>query len=126
MKELELNWEVDTMNKQGFRFTGSEINNIGDGTNGIYIIWLPNFPLREILKFGQGDIKLKLQDHLLDSKITKYDLQVEIAFSWAKVNSKDCDGIVKFLGSIFTERAYPERILPDCEPIKINLPIDLN
>ena len=89
-----------------------------DDLQGVYVIFHGGFRPR-VVRVGQGVIRDRLKQHLLDKKITRYSTS-GLHATWAKVDRPYRDAVEAFLAMTLTP-LVGERF-PDVTPCHVNIP----
>ena len=105
-------WEGDKW------FTLARLNLQSVTVEGVYIIFVPD---DKVIYVGQGDVSKRLENHLTDPKITKYESQsAPLRVTFTNVPAQYRDGVERFLADTFDPAEGPNH--PAAMPIKVNLP----
>lgn len=89
-------------------------------TDGVYVIWRTGTLLYgpTYIKVGQGDVCDRMQAHMRDPRIRKYE---NLRFTFAAVSWLHKDGVERYLGNQL--RPLVAERFPDAQPIPVNLPL---
>src|SRR5579859_4324315 len=89
------------------------------GMRGVYVIWAPGDP-PEVLRVGQGDIRLRLVIHRRDRRLIAYAKRGPMCVTWTTVNDAHIDGVERYVAEMLNPRFSDG--LPDSGVIEVNLP----
>jgi len=86
---------------------------------GVYVIWQgEENPVA--LRAGQGLIRECLARERNDKDLLAYREQHELYVTWAEVNPRFCDGVLRYVSEALKPEL--ENSYPDVSPIRVNLP----
>lgn len=86
---------------------------------GIYIIWYAGAGGSKVIRVGQGQIGLRLQEHKNNPEITRYGAYGQLKATWAIIDKQYRDGVEAFLFDSYSP-LVGERS-PTAQPIAVNL-----
>ena len=93
-------------------------------TAGVYVIWQSGGMLYRptIIRVGQGDIGNRLQAHLNDTAVNRYNTQGNPLYvTWAEAGLLVRDGVERYLAE--TYRPLVGDRFPDAPRLVVNLPV---
>lgn len=91
----------------------------GLNTFGVYVIWHGGTAPRTVY-VGQGKIAERIEAHRADERITGYDADGPLFFTWAELLAADADGAERYLAELLSPLVSDGR--PEVALLAVNSP----
>lgn len=91
----------------------------GLSTFGVYVIWHGGTAPRTV-HVGQGRITDRIEAHRADERITRYEVDGPLFFTWAELRAADADGVERYLAELLSPLVADAH--PDVAPLPVNSP----
>lgn len=120
MQSLNVNWIKNSNNNEWFDLLRLNLNApYFQNKEGVYIIWYVGAGGTKVIRVGQGDIGLRLQEHKNNPEIIRYGTYGQLKVTWAIVDKQYRDSVEAYLFDSYSP-LIGERS-PAAQPIAVNL-----